>query len=518
MSQLSLYGIATEPVEDPVVDRGWKIYLGDAGNDGAHDFFFQSYCFSRVPRRPHEALEQFLVERDPVAKATYGFHGSGDTRYLLLTYHMRANLLHLVGRAQERGLRLIVRRLKEIEDLGERVDTLYDIDCEHVPMGERTGDLIRTIRYDIGNYCRRKNPLGSEPQMRKKVLASSFREVDTLQLDFGYQKSRSGAGALMLAKGNSYDICRLEIGIDISKGCVVAMAPDGWHVPANRCDYCYDMYLNGDPIQTSLFDLSVESVERGIIDKINALGFADKKRVYIRFGQRVDSMMPEAFRTRLGLPDNTSMVLEGLARVAQQRDIRTAVVTKLPEYSLQRAEQLRNARATLLVSIGWEQLEKGVLDMGFPVATRLEEARKFAEQGVPTGFFVALDMTRPFSSIQKDAQETFAFHERYRNLFGDVQGGILLLEARIRSKSHAVVIGGDSWDALRMRGQGGQGSFFHDADLGLWQVRQGSSSFLEQKTIHKDFVDLVKQRSSGLRPCLVHAKPHGCGACFMDWK
>ncbi len=493
--------------------QGWKLYVGEHSG-GKHDLYFQSYCFDRVPRRPHESLLDFLVEQGPVAQASYGFFGSGDKRPLLLTYHMRASLLDLAARASRDTIKLTLRRLSQLQDPPVDVDGFYDISCMYLPVSY-AGDLIRVIRHDIADYCSKKDP-ASGSRVRKKNTAPSFQEVEALDLDFGFRGAIPAPSALMKAKGNSHDICRLEIGIDISSGCVVAVNPEGWHVPAARCSYCYDMYLNGAPIQSSLYALSPEGVADGLLGKIKEWGYSEKRTVYLRFGQRVDSMMPEAFRTRFGLPDNTKTVLEGIARVAQERNVRTAVVTKLPEYSPERAEQLKRARATLLVSIGWESLEKGVLDLGYGVSRRIEEAQKFAEAGVPTGFFVALDMTRPVSTMQRDAELAFAHHENYRVLYDQVQGGVLLLEARIRSKGHAETIGGDSWDALKVRGRS---ALFPDTSgLGLWRVESGKNTFLTQETIHPEWKALAVQRRNGLRPCLVHAQPHMCGACFMDWK
>lgn len=494
---------------------GWKFYVG-GHTGGKHDLYFQSYCFDGVPRRPHEGLLEFLVEQEPVAKASYGFYGSGERRPLLLTYHMHANLLDLTRKAGEEGIQLALRRLNHIPDPPQDADRFYDISCQYLAV-PYAGELIRVIRHDIWDYCSKKDP-ASGPKLRKKTSGDSFQEVEALDLDFTYRGSIAPTASLMRAKGQAYDICRLEIGIDISSGCVVAVNPDGWHVPGARCAYCYDMYLNGAPIQSSMYRLTSQGVADGLRTRIQEWAYAGNKRVYLRFGQRVDSMMPEAFRERLGLPDNTKIVLEGIARVAQERDVRTAVVTKLPEYSPARVEQLRKAQATLLVSVGWESLESGVLALGYPVVRRLEEAQKFAESGIPTGFFVALDMTRPVATMQEDARLTFAHHEQNRALYDQVQGGVLLLEARIRSRDHAQVIGGDSWDALKERGRSQVGLFVDDSSLGRWVVEGGKSTFLTQENIHPEWKALAIQRKNGLRPCLVHANPHMCGACFMDWK
>ncbi|MCB9362638.1 hypothetical protein H6504_04335 [Candidatus Woesearchaeota archaeon] len=442
---------------------------------GSQFYALNLYTQSRIIRRPGAQFSGLLVCDEPVAFTSYdSLKRSG----YVSTYLLQG------GAADLHGLRNApVQQIKQN-------DALYSAKIAHVALEELTDGVITAITCDIAAY------VGGEGQSTLEA-----RVVERVRVQPEIVVVNSGAhGMVRGGKGIYHDICPIDIGIDGMMGCTATITPDGTYDPEGRCDYCYAYGRNALPSLHTLYETSklVDLIEEKIAQReING-------RVFLRIGQNVETFIPREFREKYGLPNQLHAVLDAVIELRSRYDIDVTMPTKMPEFDVETADLLREARVSLLASVGYEVLEQGILKHGFDTRRRLDELLRFADADVQCGIYVATDITRPMSEMQDEAKYAVAFQLSHPKL------GLQYLDMRIRNKkSLAPAISGQVWDELKCV----------DEDLfgnrSAW--RKKGQFFVASKT-HPDFLRYRNEREGDIRLCSTHVgkDEQSCGLCFVD--
>jgi len=472
----------------------WKIFpVPDSGF-----IFFQAYNLSRTMRACPEALIPFLVHKWPVAETSY--QGPG-TRGHIFSYLLSGSVHDIRRLAKANDKTLSIHRLHR--SLGADADSGFNICCKHTNLEGLFDFAVQMLRSDISDFCKNK-PIKHPKDIKHYSL------VDKVLPEPEYTRTESSPKIIVKdGKGTFSETCQIDIGIDLSKGCVSNTTASGIYDPEKKCDYCY-AFQNGPCFLDSVYDIDEDSMVGWIKEKIIEQGIQDRKVVYFRLGQTVDSDVPPAMRRIPGFKDNYRITLNALVRVAEERrlhgqSIRVAMPTKVVEFDSEVADLLKRVNCSILASIGYESVEHGMVGHGYTHEKRLEEVLKFKTAGVNANVFVMTDVTRGIAELQYDAKRAVAFAEKHGL-------GLQFLDARITSYKIAPLIGGKEWDELKCTSQAN----FFTAYQGTWHKGQ----YLHAWKTHPDFLNIIGNNRGRIRLCSTHARPgeQRCGMCFMDRK
>jgi hypothetical protein len=463
--------------------------------------FFQAYNQSRSMRACPDVLAPFLENKGPVARASY--QGKGSRRGFVFSYLLRCSMSALHQLAKENGRKLSIQRMHM--PLDEKTDSQFNICSEHVNLGGLASFFVQMLRIDIADFCQHK------PVLHPREI-NHYSLVDRIEPKPEFTRIKATPKLIVKdGKGTFSDACQLDIGIDLSKGCISNTSDSGIYDPSKKCAYCY-AFQNGPCFLDTVYDIDEDSMVGWINGKIREKGIEDKEKIYFRLGQTVDSDVPPAMRRIPGFKDNYRITLNALVRIAEERrlhnqDIQVAMPTKIVEFDDELADLLKQVNGSILASIGYEPLEKGIIGHGYTVEKRLEGILAFGMAGVNANLCVATDITRSMDEMQPDARIAWEFFNRHKEYLG-----LQFLDIRITKHSLAPVIGGQPWDELICSAQR---NLFTDYQ-GAWKKGQ----YLHAWATHPDFLKIIGDNRGRVRLCSTHARPEErrCGMCFMDRK
>ncbi|MBW3019646.1 hypothetical protein KY329_05710 [Candidatus Woesearchaeota archaeon] len=487
--------------------------------------FLQCYNLSRTVRAPHPCLTDYLAQPEPIARTSY--KGPGRKQGFIATYRLKgtreeiiAALLtadkepdfrevhdhifpeELEGGDIESPSAMFGRPDEEILKLGPEIDKQYNISCVYVDSDLAT-KLILAQRHDIARFCRGK-------PAKVQDTTAHYVCVDEVPLDPGFSLITPGQHAVIKeGKGRFESTCIIDIGFDGSIGCLSNTTPEGTYETTGKCSYCY-AHQSGPCFSDTLFDIDEGWLKERLEQKIEEMNL--KGRIYFRLGQTTETHIPKAFRKWPGFRDNLSLVLRVLAE--SDHDFRCAMPTKTPEFDEKLAELLKAANVSMLTSIAYEDLEKGMVRHGFTVEKRLEEAWKFREEGVNSNIYIATDITRAREFMQPEAKRAEQFAK-------EREIPIQFLDIRVTRKSDAQRITGSKWEDLPQlkRNHSHKASLFNSDDAPE-EPRWGQTgqSYLRANVTHPDWLKLVKKNRGNTRLCSTHVRKceRRCGKCFMD--
>jgi hypothetical protein len=503
----------------------WKFYRGTVnGNRRTQKVLFHhDYNQGVTMKAPQSGLLGLLADEMPVAHVTYESSKKGSitirklncTEDELKAACKASGKGALVRDVRKRGGKAVRDRALFDEGkriiLSSRIEKDHNISCQHVDMGSRLNeDLIRGIRYDVAEFCNCK-----PAKERLRGMDKHFFIVDNVQREPCISVVKANKNERVVAGKGFFDGgCLLDVGVDFSRGCATNMTPDGLWDPSAKCGYCYE-FRNSVCYVDTVFDDRV-SISHLVKMKMEELGQGDKGVWYIRLGQRTDANVPETIRRLAGFKDNLRITLEDLATLANQREIRVAMPTKFPVFDSELAELYKAANVSVLISVGYSELEKGVVAHGYDLQQRLGEGLKLAEAGVNVGLYPIVDITRSIGEMHRDARAAFEFYNRHSDILK-----IQFLDARITGKKCAREIGGSDWDNLKyIDGKPGQISFLSKDDLmGNRRFYLTGQTYLAAIRTHGDWLELIGNNKGNVRMCSTHVKDkkeRKCGKCFMD--
>jgi DNA repair photolyase len=483
--------------------------------------FLQCYNLSKTVRAPHPCLVDHLARPNPIARTSYrGFAGK---KGVISTYQLKCTkdeiTQTLLSANKEPDFREITDsinineltreeaslfsevRPSERVPLDEKVDTHYNICCEHTDLGDLTEPFILAQRHDIAKFC-----IGHPAKVQDQT---HYTLVDKISPDPSFSVIVPGQHAVVKdGKGKFERNCIIDIGFDFSTGCISNVTPDGTYDPTGKCSYCY-AHQNGPCTLDTLFDIDPVWLKERIEQKIEERNLKDK-RIYFRLGQTTETHIPQYLRKWPGFRDNLTLALKVLADL--DHDFRCAMPTKTPEFDEELAELLKAAHVSMLTSIAYAELEKGMVKHGFTVDKRLEEALKFRKAGVNSNIYIVTDVTRGRESMQPEAKQAEAFAQEH-NI------PLQFLDVRVTRKADAPLITGDEWESLPQlkRNQSkAQPTLFDLANEEQPRWGQTGQSYLCANITHPDWLKLIDNNRGNTRLCSTHACEKKCGKCFMD--
>lgn len=457
----------------------------------------------------------------PVGHTVYVNNAGRDA--WITTYVLEASLSELAEIQRKTHKSLLVSSLEE--DLSAKVDRDYGIRSRHLSLGDLEASFVQSIRHDVKTHCERAERGDNHayelfpsqepetPQKRRrgrKLFTGETGFVQVERLEHGLESKLVRASATSIikpAKGTLHEICPLQLGIDVSLGCVSTMTSDGWYDPSGKCSYCY-AYQNGPCFRETVYALEEEAFTVMLKNRIAQQGL-DRGRLHLRLGQTSEAFIAGTLAERFGVPDVLSPVLGGIAHLRKKGyDIRVAMPTKTPQYSPEITDLLRAAGVSVLVSFGDERKERGINQLGFTPERRLEEARRLANAGVNTNLYLVVDITRGIDAIHSTARQALAFAERHAL-------GVQFLDVRVTKKEDAMDLVGAEWGM----------ALGNPAQTGLWAVsgagqgrfQKTEQSYLAAIRTHPDFLKYTAPRGDR-RLCSTHVLDgtQQCGYCFMD--
>ncbi|MFH1649669.1 MAG: hypothetical protein ABIA93_03915 [Candidatus Woesearchaeota archaeon] len=329
-------------------------------------------------------------------------------------------------------------------------------------------------------------------------------------------------------KGQYFDTCALDVGVDISQGCIANQMSDGRYNPYEMCNFCYAQYENRVPFASSLMRVSSEEFVRIFNERIKGMKWtqgkstikpSDKKILTTRLGQDAEFFPPPAIQQMEGYIDTPKEILEGLVELKKEYNtrgvwFRTVAVTRSLTFDSDTANLLKSLNASLMFSVGYDSLEPWTNCYDCGTERRIEESIRFAESGVRTGLFVMTDITRGPEQFQREAKLAVTHHIAYPQI------GLHWIDARITAKTQAEIIGGAPWSWLRgtskMRRE--EGLLTYGFEAGGWEAKSGN---LVAKRVHPFFQRFAREKKSPTnleRLCYTHGtgKYNSCGDCFLN--
>ncbi len=217
------------------------------------------------------------------------------------------------------------------------------------------------------------------------------------------------------------NVCLLEWNVDLSRGCIAQVSSkhfdeivenNGKYAPGNyavykkqgtadgRCDYCYAWGKNSGAVNPAVVD-----------DKTRA-DFLEHKPRILRFGKNTEPGHPYYSKPFFDLLElckefrTTPIITTRMLPFGLEGAIETQNYSENHDDSIARyarkinfpsgevlATMLRDVRTSLLVSLGYDNIETGPVSQGFSNEWRIVQANRFHASKVNTSLTVVCDVT-----------------------------------------------------------------------------------------------------------------------------
>ena len=247
-----------------------------------------------------------------------------------------------------------------------------------------------------------------------------------------------------LPDGTKQNACLCVLNADFSKGCLaqvpgkdlldLVMENNGAYpleeiaclrdkhgeLPDMRCDYCYAMRHNGGKSPSYVVDDNTRS------------DFEMLKPDVVRLGKNTEvgyQLYRKALKDFLGL--------------CEEFGTKVIMPTKVFEFDYSMVELLNAAGVSILYSIGFDKLEKGVGSQGFHNRWRVEQAELYREAGVNVNLTIIPDVTDSIQgNISRGSGIKYALQSSDR-----LPKRVLAM--RLTSREIAKAVTGFDWDDLK---------------------------------------------------------------------
>lgn len=340
------------------------------------------------------------------------------------------------------------------------------------------------------------------------------------------------------ANGRVVDICLLEWNVDLSNGCIAQVSAahldevvqnNGLYLPPDnfdiykkdgtgdkRCDYCYAWSKNSG------------SVIPYKVDEKTRADFETARPKFLRFGKNTEPGHPyyfEAFSKLIDLckefgtiPIITTKMLpfgiEGARETKKYAEngsdsyFRLSEEKKIPS-GKELAKMLRDTNTSLLVSLGYDEIEQGPLLQGCSNEWRIEQAVNYHIEKVNTSLTVVCDVT---SSLEENVSRgSFigrALNERTRTGIN-----VRVIPARLYTHKTIMQIAGSKRSVLTDTGYHNTPQFDQVSDnkpvSQARYVAKGAFKLIPNY-VHPDFKGLFVE---GMGVCGVVEEMENCDKC-----
>ena len=449
-------------------------------------------------------VQPFLVSNEPIANTSY--KGAGSKQGNITSFLIEGSLsdIELARRAAR------VNKCLEIIDVkpnqSAEIDTQFNVQSRYILSDDLVPIFIDATRQDI-----KKHGAGKEA---KKIISIDDHFVSINKINPNkILKPFESIAVVKSGKGKGEEICQLDIGVDISGGCLANMSPELIYDPKNKCTYCY-AYQNGQPFINTLYTINKKTFLEPLVELIgtiletNKLSKNKKPRVNIRFGQTVECFVPDVFRNLEGFEDGLANSLELMLPLHEKYDIRTVIPSKTLVYREEYVRLLKENNTALFASIADDRSEIGMLGHGFTTLVRLDNLLRYAKAGVNSNIYLAVDVGRPKSEWNEYANYAWDFFHEHKDILTALQ----ILDIRITNKDDAIRFGGATWPELKK----GSIGMFDGSEIGQWRLT--GNGYLASSKMHSSTRQLIHDSGRQIGACYTHASKKSakiCSGCSM---
>jgi len=461
-------------------------------------FLLHEYNRSSTINACPPKLTPYLVHQEPVVHTF--FKGGSSKKGHITSYLLKGSIGDIGKTTIKSGKIPEVSKINR--NISPEVDNTYNIFYRHINLEGLQTSIINAIRFDISRFCKEK-------EAKDNLEGDHFTLVDRINPNpkFTLINPGEGKGIIKYAKGKFYDICILDIGLDFSMGCISNVTPDGLYAPWGKCSYCYE-WQNGPCTLDTLFDINEDWLTERLKDQIRERELDKRKKLFFRFGQGTETMIPQYIQEWEGFQNNLKIALRSLIRIKEELGIKISVAmpTKIPEFDEELAELFKGANVALLGSIGYSSLETGMVAHGFGVNERLEGLLEYRRKGVNANIYIATNIVNSLDEIQEDARIALAFSEKN-------EIPLQMLDIRATKKKDVELITEMSWEEALANPD--QINLFRSSQGG-WRLT--GQSYLHAQKTNQDFLDIIENNKGDIRMCSTHVvkEEQKCGKCFMD--
>jgi len=387
--------------------------------------------------------------------------------------------------------------LSELEKMAENYDARFELVSPDKRIRE---EVMALSNADIEAFCDgefAKNKQGTKIDAIDKIVpVTAVKYID-------YDPK---VGVLRGGKQWFVPDCNFAANIDFSQGCISSWIPgegatfDGeffrnfWSFIPGECYYCY-AERDHKAFSKTIYKFD----EQRLRDELGGdfrYDFEDKSLRwgrhldFLRFGKRVESWTPFT-------QNQFVRTLELMTETGTQGIIPTKTLEFLPDVS----DLIKRTNSQILFShSGHDELEIGLVMQDYTNEHRLEQARKYHEDGANVAIYL---LVQGHKGITKEQQKIL-------NLDIPVQ----LLFYNFTRKEIARRVTGEEWDNLKggpkriakqmmLPNQGSDGTYI------------SKENKLRLETIHPDWLDLIEDNNNpDVRMCHHTQDKTYCGGCF----
>lgn len=457
-------------------------------------FFFQIYNQGPTLRTAPVALRDLFAHEGPVGHTHY----SGSKEGYITSYLLKTSEKDLRRITEDNGRIFKLRFVdNSTRDFGPVTDFEFNIFSRYAGLSDLKNYFISMIRDDVTEFCHYNS--AEEFSNKKK----HYKLVRKIEPNPRFTLIKPKENELVKAGKGFFDTgCIIFIGMDFSRGCVSNITPDGWYDLEGRCGYCY-AYQNGPSFLETLYDFDKNYFIDKFEERRSKLNLEGP--IHVRIGQTTEANVPEPIRSFPGFRDNLKIALDALIYLSEKYRLSIAMPTKIPDFDKESIELLKRLDISILASIGYRELERGIVRLGYSPERRLENILELGKMGLNANIYVVTNIT-DHRLMQEDAKMAIEFFKKHKKYLG-----LQFLDIRITNKRTAATIGGAPWSHLV---HSSQQDFFLES--GKWG-RTGQN-YLHALITDPYFLDLIGDNKGKIRLCSTHVveDERRCGQCFMD--
>jgi hypothetical protein len=469
------------PVEEIEVAEekpyGWVMYrLNDSSSTEGFYLLHRYNRYGGFAAAPDE-LSSFLISDYPVGFASY--KGSGQKWGSVSSYIMKASQDSLDKIVKEEIGQLIFRNIPD-EPLPDNVNETYNIKGEYSNIDKVLGEaglpfksiiVPQIIQRDIMQHC-------IEYPAKATIGPVGFSEVGVVTKP-GVARIKPVKHRLTSSgKGNYWDVCDLDYGTDPYLKCVVHVNKQKIYDPSGKCQQCYAGHKNNGDASRTGFEFDVDYWIHDLATTMLETRRAARKEyelaktilkpgeilrplrpihssMIIRIGVSVEPNIPPEHQRDLGEPKGLKTILQGIIALRERKyadgrlkkKVSSVMTTRMPTFDDEMMDLIKRAGTNILVSVGYDELEKGIRNLDYPVERRLECTDYLIDQGINAGLFVNFNFAESIELAHREARLAMDWMKKNQELGRPAR--VLALESRIPTRKLAPIMGFDDWDKLK---------------------------------------------------------------------
>lgn len=355
---------------------------------------------------------------------------------------------------------------------------------------------------DVLQFCRSHNlGIAENP---------GYAEINTVERITSKTKVRKRVPTQHVKSGKQDFIlsCALDANLDSSSGCISSFIPIdkntafsgdyfiGYYSDTSAgCGYCYAEWKT-KCFPKFMIEVDKEKLLTELSGKfIQASGVTRNKKVNVlRLGKSTEA--------------GSKYTLDELVKTLEiclESGTQVVMPTKVLEFNKEIAGLLKKTKSSVLYSLGYDELERGICAHGCTNEYRLEQARLYREAGVNSVLYFLLDV--PAEPSEKNLRD-LSFAEK-NNI------PVQLLPIRFYNKETTFKFTGKTWDVLRRIYPKNEqlslpGVLEKGADTYIWE-----GNHLLPIVMNPFWMKLIGGNNGNVRMC--HHDPFKtyCGSCFL---